>query len=544
MTASVYGSAASPPAAGPFHLGNPDRLDGDLAGQVDGTERTLRLLLRQDGVCWKVAIADRAALLIDMKAYFDAAKQAMLRARRSIHFLNWAFEPQTRLDPQPGGGGDEDDRIADFLKRLADERQDLDIRILCWKSAMPVAATQHFFPLADRGAFAGSRVKFVLDGKLPIGACHHQKMIIIDDAVAFCGGGDIGPDRWDSPEHLDDNPRREKTRRDNKCFDSRHEVMSLVDGAAAAALGELFRERWARCVGETLETPQSVPPQAWPDSVAPAFNNIAVGLSRTQGAWRGYPEVRECEALHLACIGGAKRCIYMENQYFTSSLIATALARRLAEPDGPEVLLISTEHSPSYFDQVTMDRTRWRFIDTLQAADRYQRFKIYSPVTTLGRTIIVHAKVTIIDDVLVRIGSANLNNRSMGFDTECDLSLACEDSGDGGGPADSATRTVIAGVRTRLLAHWLGCADEVVETAIAREGGVTLGLEALRNAGYSRLRPITPHKLGPVAAVIAGLHLGDPDSPWDAARPWRRRRALMSRLNAAGLSGPPAASSD
>ena len=52
---------------------------------------------------------------------------------------------------------------------------------------------------------------------------------MVDDAIAFCGGGDIGPDRWDTPEHLDDNPRREKTRRDNKCFDSRHEVMGLVD---------------------------------------------------------------------------------------------------------------------------------------------------------------------------------------------------------------------------------------------------------------------------------------------------------------------------
>ena len=105
---------------------------------------------------------------------------------------------------------------------------------------MPVAATQHFFPSVDRGVFAGTKVKFVLDGKLPIGACHHQKLIVIDDAIAFCGGGDIGPDRWDTPEHLDDNPRREKTRRDNKCFDSRHEVMGLVDGPPAVALGELL----------------------------------------------------------------------------------------------------------------------------------------------------------------------------------------------------------------------------------------------------------------------------------------------------------------
>ena len=197
-------------------------------------------------------------------------------------------------------------------------------------------------------------------------------------------------------------------------------------------------------------------------------------------------------------------------------------------------MLISTEHSPSYFDQLTMDRTRWRFIDTLKAADRYQRFRIYSPVTTLGRRIIVHAKVTIIDDVLIRIGSANINNRSMGFDTECDLSLECAEAG------DAAAKATVNALRTHLLGHWLGCADDVVDAAITRHGGVTMGLEALRNAGYSRLRPITPHKLGPVAGVIAGLHLGDPVSSWDGTRPWRRKRALNRRLNAAGLSAPAA----
>ena len=494
------------------------------------------MLLTQDGVCWKVTTAGRAAVLVDTKAYFDAAKQAMLKARQSIHFLNWAFEPETRLTPLPGGKGDED--IADFLKTLASERHDLDIRILCWKSAMPVAATQNFFPLADRSVFAGSRVQFVLDGKLPAGASHHQKMIIIDDAVALCGGADFGPDRWDTPKHLDDDPRRKKAKGGKKGFDSRHEVMSIVDGPAAAALGDLFRQRWERCRGETLALPPESAADVWPDGIEPAFTNITIGLSRTQGSWRKDPEVRECEALHLASINAARRCIYMENQYFTSELIAKALARRLAEPNGPEIVLISTEHSPSYFDRLTMDRTRWRFIDTLQAADRYRRFSIYSPVTTLGRRIIVHAKIAIIDDVLIRIGSANINNRSMGFDTECDLSLECAEAD------DAAAKATVSALRTRLLAHWLGCADDVVDTAITRHGGFIKGLEALRYAGYARLRPITPQKLGPVAAVIAGLHLGDPVSSWDATRPWRRKRALNRRMVAVGLNVSASAAPD
>ena len=367
----------------------------------------------------------------------------------------------------------------------------------------------------------------MLDGKLPIGACHHQKVIIVDDALAFCGGGDIGPDRWDTPEHLDDNPRREKTRRDNRCFDSRHEVMGLVDGGAAAALGELFRLRWARATGETLAPCSPGRRPAWPGNIPPAFSKIEAGISRTECAWREHAEVRENEALHVAAIRAAKACIYMENQYFTSPLIARELAARLSEPKGPEVVLISTEHSPSYFDQLTIDRTRLDFIKTLTASDHHGRLQVYSPVTTLGRTIIVHAKLTIIDDVLLRIGSSNINNRSLGFDTECDLSLEAS------GPGSASNRAEITRLRNKLLAHWLGCVGGQLKDAIANTGSVGAALESLRNAGYCRLRPIAPEPLNPMAAFVAAYHLGDPIGPKDAWRPWKRRRVLAQAAAAA-----------
>ncbi|WP_293898934.1 phospholipase D-like domain-containing protein [Phenylobacterium sp.] len=499
------------------------------------------MLLEPGTTCWRRETAGRAALLIDMADYFDAAMKAMRKARHTIHLLNWAFEPQTLFHPQPGCTGPEDDRIANFLKALARDNPKLDVRILCWKSALPVAATQNWFPLADRKVFAGTPVKFVLDGQLPVGACHHQKVLVIDDAIGFCGGGDIGPDRWDTPQHLDDDPRREKTRHahgnSKDDFNSRHEVMGLVEGAPAKALGALFRDRWARATGEILPEPPATRP-SWPAGVTAQFEGVEVGLSRTAGAWRGHPEVREAERLHLAAIAGATRSIYMENQYFTSPLIAAALARRLAEPDGPEVLLVGTEHSPSYFDQATMDRTRVKFIETLKRADRHGRFQAYSPVTTLGRIIIVHAKLTIIDDRLLRIGSANINNRSLGFDTECDMSF------EAAGRIGTGARREIARLRTRLLAHWLGCDEAIVDAAIRKAGGLGAGVEALRNAGYARLRPILLPKVTGVAAAIAAYHLGDPFSPNDSWRPWRRktesesaaRRGRRSSADAAALS--------
>jgi phosphatidylserine/phosphatidylglycerophosphate/cardiolipin synthase-like enzyme len=478
------------------------------------------VLLEPENTCWRRATSARAAVLIDMADYFDAAMKAMRQARHTVHFLNWAFEPQTLFHPQPGSTGPDEDRIGNFLKALANDNPALDVRVLCWKSALPIAATQDWFTLADRKVFAGTRVKLVLDGKLPLGASHHQKALVIDDAIAFCGGGDIGPDRWDTPLHLDDDPRREKTRHahgaDIKDFDSRHEVMGLVEGAPAKALGALFRERWARATGETLPEPPRTEP-FWPESVVAQFDRIEVGLSRTQGAWRRYPEVREVERLHLEAIAAARQCIYMENQYFTSPLIAGALAHRLEEADGPEVVLIGTAHSPSYFDQATMDHTRVRFIETLRRADRHGRLQTYSPVTALGRIIIVHAKLTIVDDRLLRIGSANINNRSMGFDTECDLSFEAS------GPHGAANRSGIASLRTQLLAHWLGCDAETVDAAIRRAGGAGAGVEALRNSGYVRLRPIQLRKVEGLTAVIAAYHIGDPFSSRDSWRAWRRK---------------------
>ncbi|MBV8681287.1 MAG: phospholipase, partial [Caulobacteraceae bacterium] len=213
------------------------------------------------GAFWRREMAPRAAVFVDMADYFVAAREAMKKARRSIHFVNWAFDANTLFEPDSGGGGPDEDRIGVFLKSLAAARPEVDVRILCWDSAFPIAATQNFFPIVDRRVFRGTAVKFVLDSKVPMGACHHQKMIVIDDAVAFCGGGDIGPDRWDTPEHLDHDPRRIKTPADNKCFDSRHEVMALVDGPPARALGDLFRLRWERATGEVLPTPEPMAPE-------------------------------------------------------------------------------------------------------------------------------------------------------------------------------------------------------------------------------------------------------------------------------------------
>ncbi len=499
------------------------------------------MLLKPGNTCWRVERADRFALITDMADYFAAAKAVMKEARRSIHLLNWAFDPDTFFLPNQTGGGPPDDRFGPFLRALACDNPGLDVRILCWRSALPVAATQNFFPHRAKACFENSPVRFRLDSALPMGACHHQKLVVIDDVMAFCGGGDIAPDRWDTAAHLDDDPRRQKTA--GKCYESRHETMSAVDGPAAAALGDLFRRRWERSAGARLEPPP--PPGApgapsaqtlWPDGLPVAARNVLVGLSRTEPRWRDHEEVREAETLHLAAIASARKLIYLENQYFASPIMAEALAARLAEPKGPEVVLVSTQHSPSWFDQMTMDRTRALFLKRLRERDLYGRCRAFYPLTRKGRSIIVHSKLAVIDDQLVRIGSANLNNRSTGFDTECDLSVEAEP-----GPKGAAVRRAIAAFRTGLIAHWLGVGPA---EAAAAPGALGALIERL-DPGGRRLHPIQPAPIGPFWSFIAAHHLGDPAGPTDSWRPWRRReelrrqlRDLSGRIAAAGLPAP------
>src|SRR5690606_19852136 len=133
---------------------------------------------------------------------------------------------------------------------------------------------------------------------------------------------------------------------------------------------------------------------------------------------------------------------------FASRRIAEAMAARLREPEGPEIVLVNPESADGFLEEVTMDTARARLLKLIAASDRHGRFRIYTPRTEAGEPIYVHAKVTVVDDRLLRVGSSNLNNRSMGFDTECDLIVEAV----AGRPGAAAVREAIRRVRDDLLA--------------------------------------------------------------------------------------------
>jgi phosphatidylserine/phosphatidylglycerophosphate/cardiolipin synthase-like enzyme len=478
-------------------------------------------LLRPGDTCWRTARADRAAFLIDNEAYFTAVFDALQKARRSILLIGWGFDPRTRLFPDGYDGPDDPDEVGRILMELSRDRPDLDIRVLIWKSALPISASQEFFPHKARRYFRGSRVHFRLDDTVPFGACHHQKVLVIDDRVAFSGGGDISVDRWDTPAHPDEDPRRIMPKQE--CHAPRHEVMMVVDGAAARALADLARDRWRRATGEELPRPPEAGGDPWPEPVPVQLRDVEIGIARTEPEWKKQPLVDEIRRLTLASIAEARETIYLENQYFTSPVIAEALAARLAEPDGPEVVLISTGEAPSWFDQLTMDRARGAMIWRLRSADIFGRFRAYWPATPGGGTIIVHSKVTVIDDRIARVGSANLNNRSGGFDTECELAVQCDD--------DHDANLTIAAFRDRLVGHFMGQTGEAVRRARAEFGGLAAAIDNLNRDG--RLRPIEPPGTTAFGEFVTKYHLGDPQDTRDSWRPNRRRERLYKEAHAA-----------
>ncbi len=478
-------------------------------------------VLRPGDTCWRTERAHRAAFVVDTEAYFNAAFDAIQKARRSVLLLGWGFDPRTRLFPDGRDGPDDADEIGRILVDLAAARPDLDIRLLIWKSALPISASQEFFPHKARKWFEGTHVKFRLDDAVPMGACHHQKVLVIDDRVAFCGGGDISVDRWDTPGHLDDDQRRIMP--DQDCHDPRHEVMMVVDGPAATALGDLFRDRWRLATREQLEPPADAGGDPWPEKVPAHLKEVEVAIARTVPDWRARPMITEIRKLTLESIAAARDIIYLENQYFTSPLVTEALAQRLGEPDGPEVVLISTGRAPSWFDHLTMDRARGAMIWRLRSSDIFGRFRALHPLTRAGQGIIVHSKVSVIDDRIARVGSANLNNRSGGFDTECELAVESD---------DEAVRRNIAAFRDRLVGHFLGFTGEAVAKARLERGGLVPAIDSLNRE--NRLLDIQPPGMTGFGEAVAAFHLGDPSDVKDSWKPWKRRERLFCQARELG----------
>ncbi|SAK94327.1 VTT domain-containing protein [Caballeronia ptereochthonis] len=459
--------------------------------------------------CASVRHARRFSLLIDGADYFRVLREAITRAERTVFILGWDIDSRMKLTPEGADDG-YPEALGDFLHAVAGNRRRLRITILAWDFAMLYAFEREWLPVYKMGWRTNRRIAFQMDGKHPIGGSQHQKIVVIDDRLAFVGGLDLTRSRWDTSAHAPDEPLRRDA--NGAPYQPFHDVHTMFDGDAAREIGMLARERWSRACGKRLAIRAhraAFEHDPWPPSRRVDLEDVDIAISLTEPAYLGRAPVQQIRAQYLDAIARARRSIYIENQYFTSGTVGAALAASLAREDGPDLAIVVPRNQSGWLQEVTMGVLRARMHKLLKNADTHGRYRLLCPsVPKLGDEIVnVHSKLMIVDDTLLMVGSANLNNRSMVLDSECNVSI---DAG-----ADERIRRAIATMRDTLLAEHLGCEiADIVRERDAR-GGMNAAIQALlrdRDA-HRTLVPLDPQVLAELDQLIPPEALIDPETP-------------------------------
>ena len=478
-----------------------------------------------DSAVWRYARASRAHVVVDAAAYFELIHEAMLHARQRIFLVGWDFDSRIRL-----AGGRRwwnlprkqqfPARLGAFIVWLTKRTPGLRIHLLKWN----FGAVRMLF----RGSMIldlirwswNSGIFFKFDAAHPLGCSHHQKLVVIDDRFAVCGGIDMTSDRWDTSDHNHEDLRRR--RNNGTSYGPWHDITMMLEGDAARALGDLGRRRWRQAGGKPMKPCEAQEESPWPTRLVAEFRDVDVGIARTRAAYRDITELREVEALFLEQIARAKRFVYAENQYFASRSIAEAIAHRLSEPDPPEFVLIMPESSEGWLEQTAMDGARVRLLHALAERDHARRFRVFVPKTSGGQAIYVHAKLMIVDDEIVRVGSANMNNRSMGLDSEADVFI------DAARPGNSHVPPIIGRLRRRLLAEHCGLSQETMDALLAGHGTMAEAIAAAKSPG-KYLEPFSLRPLTDTEKALVDSALLDPETPGEFFEPIGRRRGLFRR---------------
>jgi phospholipase D1/2 len=448
--------------------------------------------------------ARRVAILNDAANYFEALRRCLLQAQNSVFIVGWDVHSRTRLvGPTNRADDGYPEELGAFLESLLQQRSGLRIHLLIWNSPILYAGEREWFSASKFARADDDRLTFCFDNCLPIGSSQHQKIVVVDDRVAFSGGCDLTMRRWDTNEHAVDQPGRLDP--DGVRYAPFHDVQMMVDGDAALSLAEIVRDRWrcARCAAAPAIQPVGDP---WPDRFAATFENVMVGVSRTEPSRPGRPAVYEVAQLFLASIMAAERVIYIENQFLSDDLIARKLAERLQSKPELELLLIAPKTHASWIEARTMRNGRLEFMKVLEEAGVSDRVRLLYPKVADGNrteAVMVHSKVMIVDDRILRVGSANLNHRSMGADTECDLVIEARSEGE---------RRRIATIRNDLLGHFCGVSQGAVDEQLKGDPSFLRAATVLAERGHS-LNPVEDGTPDPQEVIDFVTPVADPRRP-------------------------------
>jgi len=337
-------------------------------------------------------------VLIDGANAMPAIAEAIGRARSLVHITGWHVAPSFALARDHPHG-----QIGVLLAELA---QRIDVRVLVWSGA-PVPAfhpTRKEVKATLANLRRGTRIQAHGDPREHPFHCHHEKTVVIDGELAFVGGIDMtddGGDRFDTQQHF---ARREL---------GWHDVATRLRGPAVGDVAEHFRVRWHELTGEQLPVTPAPPPAG--NSTVQVVRTIAEGMYNAfpRGSFRIFES-------YLRLLRGAREFIYLENQFLWSPEIVKVLADKLRNPPTPDfriVILLPAKANNGAEDsrgQLSV------LVDADDGQGRVLGATIRSMAAEGGRAdpLYVHAKVAVVDDRWLIVGSANLNAHSFFNDTE------------------------------------------------------------------------------------------------------------------------------
>ncbi|HET8527883.1 MAG TPA: phospholipase D family protein [Gaiellaceae bacterium] len=392
----------------PFPLDRVDDVLGDAVERLVAAHHRRRLARHghrpaaappggwAEGGSFPPRAGNRVELLVDGAELLPRMVEDVGRAWSHVHVAGWFFTPSFRM----GGEG------PTLRGLLADAATRCDVRVLAWAGApLPL-----FHP--DRGEVRGmrdeltrgTRVEMHLDAKERPMHCHHEKLVVVDDRVAYVGGLDLttfAGNRFDSSAH------------EPRVGIGWHDACLRVEGPAAADVAAHFRLRWPR----PLPEPAAAPGQA---------DGIELQLVRTVPE-HVYDGLREGEFTilesYLRALRAAERFVYLESQFLWAPEVVRVLADKLREPPSDEfrvVVLLPAKPNNGEDDTrgqigVLIDADREG-----PAGDRFLAGTLFQPGPT-GQPVYVHAKVGIVDDTWLTVGSANLNSHSFFNDSEVNV---------------------------------------------------------------------------------------------------------------------------
>jgi len=468
-------------------------------------------MLKEGKNCWRISRADTARLLIDGRDYFRHFRKAVIAAERRILIAAWDIDSHVRLVRD----GEEDGypvKLGELLQTVLKQNKQLHIYVLLWDFSMIYALERDWSPVFNHSDWQRNRrLHLVMDSSHPAGASHHQKIVTIDDALAFAGGIDLSKWRWDTSEHSAVDTRRVDPGGNH--YPPFHDVQWMVSGPVVRDLNDLFSQRWEAATGSDLPGGRlSTTSTREIISVSrPDFTDIDIGIARTYINSEKEIAVHESEQLHLDALRQARQLIYIENQYLSSSVFGAAVLKNLKSENGPEIVIVLPRKTGEWLEQMTMDMLRERLLFLFELADKYKRLRVYYPEIPEGKDTVlsVHAKLFTVDDRILKAGSSNLSNRSMTLDSECDLVISTDD--------DSKISSRIKDIRHRLISEHLGLSPGQFAEAEKRSGSMIQAIESL-NKGPRHLEPLRAAIGKEEIKNINAMKIVDPEQPVDAGQ--------------------------